>query len=136
LDVLREKAGEIEHILARIPGAKDVRTPTSGRLPMLRITVRRDQLARYGIKASDVLDAVAALGGTTVGTIFEGQVRHAIQVRLPEAWREDPERIRSIAIVDPQGRPIPLGNLADVAFEEGPSEVERENVQRRAVVGV
>ena len=136
LDVLRQKAGEIERVLSRLPGARDVRTPTSGRLPTLRISVRRDQLARYGIHAADVLDAVAALGGTTVGTVFEGQVRHAIQVRLPESWREDPERIRSIAIVDPQGRPIPLRDLADVAFEEGPSEVERENVQRRAVVGV
>jgi cobalt-zinc-cadmium resistance protein CzcA len=62
-----------------------------------------------------VLDAVAALGGTTVGTVFEGQVRHDIQVRLPESWREDPERIRSIPIIDPRGRPIPLGDLADVA---------------------
>ena len=44
------------------PGAQDIKTPTSGRLPMLRVSVRRDQLARYGIKAADVLDAVAALG--------------------------------------------------------------------------
>ena len=103
---------------------------------MLRISVRRDQLARYGIKAADVLDAVGALGGTTVGLVFVGQARHPIQVRLPESWRNDPERIKSIRIVDPSGRPIVLSDLADVAFEEGPSEIERENVQRRAVVGV
>ena len=145
LDVLRRLAGEIEHVLSRIPGAKDIKTPTSGRLPMLRVSVRRDQLARYGIKASDVLDAVAALGGTTVGTVlgdataandFEKNARFRIQVRLPEAWRNDPEMIRSIRVVDPKGRPISLRDLADVTFEEGPSEVERENVQRRAVVGV
>src|SRR4051794_2838632 len=136
LDVLRRKAGEIERVLSRVRGARDIKTPTSGRLPMLRVSVRRDQLARYGIKAANVLDAIAALGGTTVGTAFEGQYRHPIQVRLPESWRNDPEKIRSIRIVDPQGRPIALRDLADVSFEEGPSEVERENVQRRAVVGV
>lgn len=136
LDVLREKAGEIERVLGRIDGAQDLKTPTSGRLPMLRVSVRRDQLARYGIKAADVLEAVSALGGTTVGTVFEGQRRHPIQVRLPEAWRNDAEKIRSIRVVDPRGRPIALGELADVIAEEGPSEVERENVQRRAVVGV
>src|SRR6202022_2968727 len=54
LDVLRKLATEIEHVLARIPGAADVKAPTTGRLPMLRVSVRRDQLARYGIKASDV----------------------------------------------------------------------------------
>lgn len=136
LDVLRRKASEIERVLAKIPGAQDIKTPTSGRLPMLRISTRRDQLARYGIKAADVLEAVSALGGTTVGTVFEGQRRHPIQVRLPEAWRNAPEKIGSIRVVDPKGRPIALRELADITSEEGPSEVERENVQRRAVVGV
>ena len=103
---------------------------------MLRINVRRDQLAVYGIKASDVLDAVSALGGTTVGTVFEGQKRFRLQVRLPETWRNDAEKIGSIRIVDTQGRPIALKDLADISPEEGPSEVERENVQRRVYVGV
>jgi cobalt-zinc-cadmium resistance protein CzcA len=136
LDVLRQKATEIEHVIARIRGAKDVRTPSAGRLPMLAIEVRRDQLARYGIKAADVLDAVAALGGTTVGTVFEGQARHPMQVRLPLDWRNDPDRIKAIRVTDRQGRPIPLSELAHVRFEEGPSEVEREKIQRRAVVAV
>lgn len=136
LEVLRQKAAQVEKILARIPGAQDIKSPSAGRLPMLRVSVRRDQLARYGIKANDVLDVVAALGGTTVGTLFEGQKRYAIQVRLPASWREDPERIGSIRVVDPKGRPIPLRDLAEVAMEEGPNEIERENVQRRAVVGV
>src|SRR5262249_50465820 len=88
LDVLRQKSLEIEHVLGRIPGAQDIKTPSSGRLPMLRISMRRDQLARYGIKAADVLEAVAALGGTTVGVVFEpAGRRHAIQVRLPASWR-------------------------------------------------
>src|SRR5262249_15271144 len=47
-----------------------------------------------------------------------------------------PERIKAIRITDDEGRPIALEDLADIRFEEGPSEVERENVQRRAVVGV
>jgi heavy metal efflux system protein len=136
LDVLRQKAAEVEKVLAKIPGAKDIKSPSAGRLPMLRVSVRRDQLARYGIKANDVLDSVAALGGTTVGTLFEGQKRYAIQVRLPESWRNDPDRIGSIRITDPKGRPIPLRDLAEIAIEEGPNEIERENVQRRAVVGV
>ena len=135
LDVLRDLAGRVEHSLARVPGAEDIKSPSEGRLPMLRVSVRRDQLARYGIKANDVLDAIAALGGTTVGSVFEGQKRYAIQVRLPESWRNDPAKIGSIRIVDPLDRPIPLRDLADIVAEEGPSEVERENIQRRAVVG-
>ncbi|MDG3003356.1 efflux RND transporter permease subunit [Paludisphaera mucosa] len=136
LDVLRRKAAEVERVLAKIPGAHDVKVPSAGRLPLLKIAVRRDQLARYGIKGSDVLDVVSALGGTTVGTVFEGQIRRPLQIRLPLAWRDDAERIGSIRIVDAMGRPIPLKDLADIAMEEGPSEVERDNIERRAYVGV
>jgi len=135
LDVLARLAGEVEHALARVSGAQDVKSPTVGRLPMLRVSVRRDQLARYGIKASDVLDAVAALGGTTVGTVLEGQKRSAIQVRLPASWRNDASRIGDIRVADPKKNPIPLRDLTTIVPEEGPAEIERENVQRRAVVG-
>ena len=135
LKVLRRLSLEVERVLSQIPGAHDIKNPTAGRLPMLRIKVRRDQLARYGIKASDVLDSVAALGGTTVGTVFDDDKRHPLRVRLPESWRNDADKIGSIRVIDPQGRPIPLKDLAEIAEEEGPNEVERENVQHRAVVG-
>ena len=135
LDVLRRLAAAVEHALSRIAGAEDIKSPSAGRLPMLRVTVRRDQLARYGVKAADVLDAVAALGGTTVGTVLQGQQRSAIQVRLPESWRNDAGRIGSIRVADPRGQPIPLRDLCSIVAEEGPSEIEREDVQRRAVVG-
>jgi cobalt-zinc-cadmium resistance protein CzcA len=136
LKVLRRLSLEVERVLAQVPGAHDIKNPSAGRLPMLRIKVRRDQLAVYGIKASDVLDSVAALGGTTVGTVFEEDKRHPLRVRLPQSWRTDPDKIGSIRIVDPLGRPIPLKDLAEIAEEEGPNEVERENAQHRAVVGV
>ncbi|OJW13658.1 MAG: cation transporter [Planctomycetales bacterium 71-10] len=136
LDVLRKKAAEVERVLARIPGAHDVKVPSAGRLPLLRVEVRRDQLARYGIKGSDVLDVISALGGTTVGTVFEGNIRRPLQIRLPLAWRDDVEKIGSIRIIDAMGRPIPLKDLADIRMEEGPSEVERENIERRVYVGV
>jgi heavy metal efflux system protein len=145
LGTLRRLAEEVQRVIARVPGAEDIKVPSSGRLPMLRVSVRRDQLARYGIKAADVLDAVAALGGTTVGTVlgdssgrldFEKNARFPIQVRLPASWRNDPVMIQSIRVTDPTGRPIALRDLANVTYEEGPAEVERENVQRRTVVGV
>ncbi len=135
LDVLRRLSIEVERVLGGIAGARDIKTPSVGRLPMLRIDVKRDQLARYGIKASDVLDVVSALGGITVGTVFEDYKRHPLRVRLPESWRDDPERIGAIQIMDPKGGRIPLKDLAEIALEEGPSEIERENVQRRAVIG-
>ena len=121
LDVLRQKATEIERVLSRIPGRRTSRRRPRAACRCSAISVRRDQLARYGIKAADVLDAVAALGGTTVGTVFEeAGRRHPIQVRLPASWRNDPEKIKAIRITDPQGRPIALRDLADVRVRGRP----------------
>ncbi len=146
LDELRRLSLEVKRVISGIQGQADIKTPTAGRLPLLRIKVRRDQLARYGIKASEVLDVVSALGGTTVGTIFEDDAkdsarkdkakvrlpaRHPLRVRLPEAWRSDPERIGSIRVKDAMGRAVSLTELADIEEEEGPDEIERDNVQRR-----
>ncbi|MHB1556423.1 MAG: efflux RND transporter permease subunit [Isosphaeraceae bacterium] len=151
LDELRRLSLEMKRVISGIPGSADIKTPTAGRLPMLRIKVRRDQLARYGIRASEVLDVVGSLGGTTVGTIFEDDAkdsvhrdkakvrlsaRHPLRVRLPESWRTDAERIGAIRVKDAMGRAVPLKELADIEEEEGPDEIERDNVQRRAVVGV
>src|SRR5262249_7789069 len=62
--------------------------------------------------------------------------RHPLRVRLPESWRRDKQRIESILVKDPKGREFPLRDLADIDEEEGYDEIERDNVQRRAVVAV
>lgn len=151
LDELRRLSLRVKQVISGIRGAADIKTPTAGRLPLLRIKVRRDQLARYGIRASEVLDVVGSLGGITVGTIFEDDARdsahrdkakvrlsarHPLRVRLPESWRTDADRIGSIRVKDALGRAVPLKELADIEEEEGPDAIERDNVQRRAVVGV
>ena len=52
--------------------------------PILKIAVKQDEIARYGISAQAVLDIVESVGGKAVGQIVEGQLRFPIVVRLPE----------------------------------------------------
>jgi len=136
LSVLAAKAEEIGRVMEAIPGATDLKVPSLGRLPTLTIVPRRERLAMYGLSTRDVQDVVEALGGKPVGLALEGQARRPIQIRYPLHWRTDPEAIGRIRVVDRSGRPIPLSELADIRLDEGPSEVERERMQRRAVVGV
>jgi cobalt-zinc-cadmium resistance protein CzcA len=96
--------------------------------------IRRDEIARYGISASQVLDVVQTMGGRTVGEVLEGQRRFDIQVRFTPESRTDVERIRSLKVADPQGRMIPLSQLADIVVEEGPAQITRENIHRRIAV--
>lgn len=134
LDTLREKGEEIARVLNTVPGAADTSAEQTGGLPYLRVVIKRNQIARHGINARDVLDAVAAVGGREVGVVFEGQRRFPLQVRLGPAWRADLEKLKQLRVSDPKGRPIPLEELAELKLEDGPAQISREAVRRRTLV--
>jgi cobalt-zinc-cadmium resistance protein CzcA len=134
LTVLKTEGDKIVRALNKVPGAADVQAQQIAGLPYVRVIIRRDKLARYGINAADVLAAVSVIGGRVVGEVFEGQRRFPLQVRLGRAWREDVERLMELKIDDPQGRPIPISQLADIVVEDGPSEISRDAIRRRLLI--
>ncbi len=134
LAILQTKADQIAAVIKQVPGASGVKAQILDGLPFLRIEVDRDRIARYGINAADVLDAVSALGGKVVGQVVEGQRRFDIQVRFASKYRNSHETIRNLKIADPTGRMIPIEDLADVHREEGTYEIWRKNRNRRAIV--
>lgn len=136
LDVLRDKAQQIEAALRQVPGAADVRAERIAGLPYLRFRIRREAIARHGLDASSVLNTVEAVGGKIAGQVIEGNKRYALQVRFDPSNRGTVEALKNLKVGDNEGHFIPLGQLADVIEEEGPAQISRENVQRRISVEV
>lgn len=134
LSVLGRKAKEIERVIKEIPGAVDVKADYQANLTTLTILPRQEALARYGVNAQKVLDVVSAIGGNEVGQIFEGKSRFPILVRLPEDWRGDVARIAQLPVSEAGGKPIPLGELAEIRLEETPPSVEHEANRRRTYI--
>ncbi|RLT21734.1 MAG: efflux RND transporter permease subunit [Planctomycetota bacterium] len=134
LPTLKIEGDKIVRALNQVPGAADVQAQQIAGLPYLRIVIRRDAIARYGINSSDVLNAVSVVGGKPVGEVFEGQRRFPLQVRISPEWRQDVEKLRQIKIDDPQGRQIPISQLADIFLEDGPSEISRHAIRRRLLI--
>jgi len=97
--------------------------------------VNRDAIARFGMRAQDVLEVVeAGLGGVTVTTAIEGRQRVPVQVRLQRSEREDLTRLKDVLVTAPNGKVIPLGQIATITRVEGPNEIPSENGQLRAYV--
>lgn len=134
LEVLKVEGDKIVRVLSTVPGAADVQAQQIAGLPYLRILIRREAIARYGIAASDVLAAINTVGGLPVGQVFEGQRRFPLQVRLAPQWREDIDKVKALKIEDAQGRQIPLTQLAEIRLEEGPSEISRHAIRRRLLI--
>ena len=135
LDALQQKAFEIEKIVRTVPGATGVAPSRVQGKPYLEIEVDRVAMARFGLRAKDVLDVVeTGLGGKNLTTTIEGRERFPIQVRLERAERDDLERLGEVLVATPSGRYIPLGQVATLRRNTGPSEIASENGRLRVYV--
>jgi len=132
LDVLERLGAEVAAMLRRVPGAADVRADQVQGLPVLRIVVDHARAARYGIAVDDVLGAVEAIhAGRVVGVVMDGVRRYDIVVKFALPLQADLEAIRNLPVMDTDGHPVPLAQLAEIRVEEGPAQISREFGQRR-----
>ncbi len=131
LDVLVEKAQEIEQAMRTVRGAQDVQRDQIGGTPQLRITLDRAAIARYGLNVSDVHDTLSvAIGGSGAGQVFEGIRRFHIYVRLKKEARDNAQVIQDLILENAAGQRIPLEELASIEEVVGPRQITRENNQR------
>ena len=140
--VLDATAAAIAGVLGKVAGATEVKVEQTSGLPMLTVQIDREQTARYGLNMADVQAAIStAIGGQQAGTLFQGDRRFDIVVRLPDSLRSDLEQLRRLPIALPQGanaegraRFIPLGEVASLQVAPGPNQISREDGKRRIVI--
>jgi len=135
LTVLRKYGQQVARALQSVTGATDVKAQQVSGVPRIRIIVDREQIARYGITADDVLIYVqTARAGQHVGTIFEGEKRFALVLRLTDQSSASPAAFKNLLVPTPHGELVPLSRIAQVIVDEGPAQISRENTHRRIVV--
>jgi heavy metal efflux system protein len=127
---LLDLADQVAHVVSGVPGAADVVAQQTVGEPYLRVIVNRDAIARRGFNAIQVMDIVEALGGRTVGTVTEGDERYNIRVRLAPRDRDSIDHIRALRVSNAAGASVSLGDLADIRWEPGPAQIEREEGKR------
>ncbi len=137
LEYLSEKASEIKSLIKDIPGAVDIIIEKTEGLPQMNVTYNRDKIAYYGLDIKTINNYLAmAFGGEHAGSVFELEKRFDLVVRLQEENRMDIDNIERLRIPLQSGKQIPLKEVADIKYTEGPAKISRENTHRRVVVSV
>ncbi|MDN6290216.1 MAG: efflux RND transporter permease subunit [Tetragenococcus koreensis] len=96
--------------------------------PYLLIDIKRERLARYGITIEDVQQILqVAVGGMPLTQTVEGRERYGIRVRYPRELRANPDDIKAIYVPVEDGNPVPLGELVDIRYEQGPQVIKSED---------
>jgi CzcA family heavy metal efflux pump len=136
LEVLRDKAAEVEKVLGQIPGIVEEHADFEVEVPQMDVQVDLAKAKRYGIKPGDVRRAASTLvAGEEVADIFRAGKAYDVQVWSPPNTRQSVTNIEDLLIDTPGGGHVRLGDVADVSVKPTPNVVERDNNSRRIDVG-
>ncbi len=136
LDSLVQNANQLGKIIETVKGTQNLYIePVSG-LPQVVVKYNRPVIAQYHLSVADVNRVInTAFAGQSTGLVFEGEKRFDMVLRLNASDRKNINDIQNLLVPTPAGNQIPLNQLATVDVVEGPNQIQRENAQRRIVVG-
>jgi copper/silver efflux system protein len=160
LQKIQEIGEHIEMVLKDVPGTKNVSAERTAGGYFLDFTLKRSELARYGLTIDQANNIImSAVGGENITTTIEGRERYPVNVRYFREFRDDVEKLKRVlvpirsgggstqsgmsvmgsgspSIGSPGGGYIPLGQLADISLVTGPSMIRDENGRLQGVVKV
>ena len=135
LDVLQEKAAEIQSAMAGVPGLADLTVEQQTGVPQLLVRFNHAAMAPYGLNSEDVAAAIrTAFFGSVVSQVYEQQKSFAILVRGDPALTRNPQSMGDTLIDSPVGAKVPLSAVADLQIVSAPATINREGAQRRIVI--
>jgi Cu/Ag efflux pump CusA len=135
LTMLRSLARQVGAAMRGIDGVVDLSMEQQTDIPTVRVRVRSEDAARYGLQPGEVTTMIqTAFVGIEVNRVLEGQISFPMVVRYPETKFDDLEVIGGTLIDTPSGAKVPLNAVADIYEDRGPNFISREGVQRKIVV--
>ncbi len=124
--MLRDKKGTLSVFSERVTGGN-----------YLDFTIKREEIARYGLKIQDVQNIIkTAIGGMNVTYTVEGLERYPVNLRYNREFRGSIEELKRVMVPTPSGAQVPLVQLADISIKKGPAGIKSENSKRSAWVFV
>lgn len=137
LNVLSNTGNEIKDLIEGVKGAADISVEKIVGLPQMNVKYDRTKIARYGLNIQDLNDMISmGFAGRTVGSVFEGEKRFDLVVRLDSENRKDIDNLKNLFVDVPSGGKIPLSELAEVSYQKGAAKISRDDTRRRIVVGI
>ncbi len=137
LDLLSSLGNEIKNLVENVEGADDIIVEKVAGLPEMNVSFNRAKIARYGLNIEDLNEMIAmGFAGKSMGSIFEGEKRFDLVVRLDENNRRDLSNLQNLYVDTPSGEKVPLRELAEIKYAKGAAKISRDDTKRRIVVGI
>ena len=134
---LSDLGARTEAMVRQIPGTLSAYSERVTGGNYLDFTIRRDQIARYGLTVADVQDVImTAIGGKNLTYTVEGLERYPVNLRYSRELRDNIDMLKGVLVAAPTGAQIPLAQLADISIHKGPAAIKSENSRPTAWIYV
>lgn len=135
LDTLKQVSQDLEKIIRDVKGTINVTTDMTEGNPELRVMLQRNNAAQYGITSYQLAKALeSALDGTTATTLKTNGEETDIVLSLSDDYKESIENMKQIAIEAPNGQLVTVGEIADFAYDNSPSQITRQDQVRTVTI--
>jgi cobalt-zinc-cadmium resistance protein CzcA len=126
LNLMHEKLEQVQHILLKARGSRDVEIYRAGRAQHIVADIDRPAISRLGLLVKDVEDTLeSAYGGTLATSLWEGERKVGVRVRLPAVDEGDTYSVGRLEVPSGSMR-LPLMSLANVHVDAGRTQINRE----------
>jgi HAE1 family hydrophobic/amphiphilic exporter-1 len=135
LEQLSTVADGLMSELRKTPGIVDIDTAFEGGKPQVSIRIDRDRAAELGVSAASIGSAVRLLvGGDEVTKYQDAGQQYDVRVRLANVDRREAAQIEALPLRTRGGERVLLGNVADVSFDTGPTQIDHQARQRQITI--
>jgi len=132
---LQNLSRQIAGLVEKVKGAADVLPGIIIAGPTVSIQPHYSKIAQYGITAADLqMQIQTALEGNVIGNLLEKEQLSPIRMVYPGNRSLNVNDIHNLHIFLPNGKLIPITELASVELRPGDAEINRENLQSMNVV--
>jgi len=137
LGILVDRAEAAESLLKNLSGVGDIKVEATAGLQQMVVDYDLLKMSKYGVTVRQLNDILkASFAGKIAGSFYEGERQFDIVVRLRDDQRQSLESLEDLHVDLPGGNFVPMSELARIAFEEGPTQISRDDTKRRITLGV
>ncbi|WP_340701272.1 efflux RND transporter permease subunit [Brevibacillus borstelensis] len=135
MEKMRQIAGEVEGMLATIPGVSNIRNDFKEGKEKVTLLPKQEALARMQVDHRSLLQQISMLiGDQPVTTITTDGIEVDVVAKMPEGWLKHPEQLNQIMITSKTGAEVPLGDLVEWRYSKSPVTITHEKGERIVTV--
>jgi cobalt-zinc-cadmium resistance protein CzcA len=135
LPTLAQEANKLAKVIQGVRGTTGLYVEKVVGLPQIVVNFDREKIAQFDLSIAEANHVLStAFAGKEAGTIYEGDRRYQLVLRLSQEHRQNIENVRNLFITNAKGEQIPLSQIADISFKEGTNQIQREEGKRRIIV--